>query len=841
MKTLWYRFRDRLRSGMKPVVLCDIKCTTYGGSWRCVSGEKKLFGWPQTFLALSPTKTGFDLREKRWEVGRTSLTFKGTWFRPIMSRYMIFGARVRLFLGFEDISESEFEETEFYRGIAGDPKPQGGEVILPVDPVPSVLLNSEIGGEAALGLAAEFSSMHPLTARKSIFDKARIPSELYDAASFDPKTYLWTDIAHWGIGRTGRNNNAAAPAFGCEITTPTKVLSLDQELCRILPAVTAIAPDGAMRCVRLSRGQKKVRHIPREDIIRCEQIGTHKNLTNEVALFLGQETLNQVSDKKIGLRRSDTNSQEFIRYPTSTIGRKIPEEESSPWLNQATRVHGSGITGAGPWTIVVTGAAARLGFSGAVLPDAQRVIGGAVPAEQQLNAAAGRYAYLLIEDFWTKKRDIFRATACTLDWGTAVHVDEYGWQWPYQITYTCDQHQLYDSSGDATTFDTSTGAFIYDVTIPVMYTLDRLDWMTLGNTEVRLQLNAKHWDLEPADAISFDDDEVCSMLIGTGGATEDTTWLIIDEQRDPLGGEPLTYTCIWLSTSFRAQVPTYTVSTIPIQSPWKDKVLTLVQDIGLKMRLGISTHHAVVSTFGFVATLAGGKVAGGHDENTGMTAQTALTMQSTRDNYVYRNAIDGHFTIKPVAVGAGEPTRQAGEVPLYMFTTSGIAITTTVDMRSSRVLDGSKLVADSVNRDVLKSPIEKDRFKVSKTEGDTQASESTAFRQTTLAGAITKLGSSVINEGESAQVIAKIEARRTAGGSSRSSWELRCHVYRDTAGNVTMTAAGVTTVYSDVDGSGYAAILDVDVGTQQVRVRVTGAAGQTVEWFGVLEVIRSFA
>lgn len=847
MKTLWPRFLDRIaRGSVKIVVLCEISSVNSGLAWKCVSGEKKLFGFPPVLDAISPTKTGFDLRERRWEVGRTSLTFTGDWFRRIMSGFQVYGSRVSLFAGFEDLSESEFYESEFYRGVAGDPRPGDGIVVLPVDPAPSALMDFEVGTSSDILKAAEWSSMHPLSARAKLFSLANVPTDLYDAASFDPTRAEWLNISHWGVGRTGRGNNPSAPAFGLEIKTPTKVLDLDQELGRILPAITAVDARGRLRCIRLSRNTKRVRHIPRDDIVHIDQTGTHKNLANEIALNLGTKEGAEVQ----GFTRGDINSQNAIRYPGATDPRKVAMRESSPWLNQATRLMPTTlpgpvvpINGTGPWIVRVAGAAARLGFAGACLPVDQRMVGGVVPITQQLNAAAGRYAYLVVEDFGTGKWDLFRATGVTLDWTNRI-IDEYGRAWPSRLLYECDQHQLYDSTGDALTFDLSTGAFAYDVTVPYDYTYDRLDWLTNGNTEVRLHLDAKHWALEPGDAISFTHEKPCSMFFGQG-VDELTTWLIIDEERDPLGKEPgLWYTAIWLTTAFRTQIPRQQVYLIPKPSEWKDRFRTLIQNSGLKARTSDDASHSFIGSSGNIVNLSGGGVSGGHDENTGRGFDTGLTIDNNMDTFVYRSAIDGHFVIKPVAIGDPAPDTAPDEVPLHFFRVVAGAVTFHLDLRSTRALNGARLVESSVIRDVLANPIAQQALQLSAVEGDSQRIYRGTFRLQTTDGAAHTLAQVPIAVGESAMVTLKLSARRTSGANQNVSYLANRTLRYNAGGGVPdiATVGVVNSLYFESEGApAWTATVDANTTDETIDVNVTGAAATTVEWFAEVEVVFSLA
>ena len=692
MRYISERFRERLWGrGLKPVVLAEVYAKPIGWPFRCVSGEMRLFSHPNVLIGLSPTKTGFDLRDKQWQVGKLTLTFNGNWFRRYIATCITLGSRVRLFAGFEDFSESEFEQHEFYRGLAGDAVPGEGFVTLPVEPAAHLLLEAKLGGQVAVADAVEWASMHPLDARTLLYTRAGIASELVDALSFDPQRTEYADIAHWGVARTGRSMSSAATWFHQELKSPTDAEELDSELARLLPCISAISPEGKIRCIRLSRNAPVVRHILARDVIRADQGGNHKHLVNEATLWLGQKSFySRADDGLIGVRRKDTNAQDAIQYPGAATGRVVPDEETSPWLHQVAQV--LSVSGAGPWTVRVSGVAARLGFAGCCLPTAQRVSGGTVPTAQQLSAAAGRYAYLMLENIFTGTRDFIRATVAAPVWGGSVGVlhDEYGASWPGAVDFTIDTRGLSDSTADLLSGGSASGLWCYDLTIPFGATLETIQWFNTGVPDVELHLNLKHWELEPGDVISFDDDtiSITGSTGSEGGVNSDTTWLIADEQRDQLGDEPgLVYTCFWLRTVTQKapQEPQTTVQTVQLQNRRKSRGRTAVAGSSLLNRVARASDFAA-STSVLDATLTAGAVAGG-DDASGLSTGITLTMTANRDNYVYRNLLTGMFVVRDVALAAAEPSTEPGDVPLYMFQCNGVTITATTDRRSTAKLN----------------------------------------------------------------------------------------------------------------------------------------------------------
>jgi hypothetical protein len=272
----------------------------------------------------------------------------------------------------------------------------------------------------------------------------------------------------------------------------------------------------------------------------------------------------------------------------------------------------------------------------------------------------------------------------------------------------------------------------------------------------------------------------------------------------------------------------------------KNRFQDIIDDTGFDKHVIATGHFVATTPGGLHASFTSGRV-GGNGDPSGTNEGRTVDLDANSDNYIYWNTASGMFVRKSVAPAAGEPARNIGDVPLAMLRTSGVAVTAQSDLRPLRRLDGRKLIANSVVRDVLATPVEKDTFRRRVLETDPRWKDDISARVQTTNATPTILWSSVVNERESMTITALVSGRRTAGASSRASVELRVQVYRDTAGNVTISGGGVTTLWTDLDGSGYAATFVVDTASQEVRLRVTGAAAQTVEWFADVGKILNFA
>lgn len=76
------------------------------------------------------------------------------------------------------------------------------------------------------------------------------------------------------------------------------------------------------------------------------------------------------------------------------------------------------------------------------------------------------------------------------------------------------------------------------------------------------------------------------------------------------------------------------------------------------------------------------------------TADANVTVAATSDNYIYVKDTDGTYAVASVAIGA--PTPVVAGMILWLHTTNGVGVTTTVDLRETYPFNGSSLDDDSI-------------------------------------------------------------------------------------------------------------------------------------------------
>ena len=689
------------KAGFKPVVMVKLKPRQLVVERIAVSGDRRLFNYPAVVSKITPRNSKYDEDRRRTTVGKMTVTFihnehvdnktlpikKGGWLQAIISTTIIFNARIELFIGTQDLPESEFKM--FWKGRVKDAHidPTGTLHHLDCENTIGILNSEEFSGNIA--------SEPPLDVMLQIIQAGSSSPDLFDASTFDQE--LHPTIAHHGVSRTGRSGQVSVVSnqitwLHQEIVDPILSISLMLELLTLVDGGLFTGPTGKTAFKKLDRTEASVRSLTQDDIIGIpRQLSTYANLLNRSTMRLSQAAgrLGDMSNRPDA--RIIANIGETIEFTSENLAAQadyayegessivVPETIDSPWLNHATW-GASELSGTLPTLSVKTlGIASRVGFAGTVLP-APRVSGDTVPVARQLNAGAGRFAYLMVTGEDTNGEpvfEIFRAVAATLDWGTGLSADNYGDVWPITVTWTIDQRSLFGSTAFFTNFR---GRLFYDVTIPKAFTEGRVDQFFAGVPEFAVRINLWHRDLEEGDIIDVNHPIFSSLAMI--GADSLTKWRIVKRDEDPLGDSPgIDMVLRWIRTD---TVPV-TVITFPPAEALPTSIQTAINtaddEFNENKRLSAFTDFDSVTAIGSLAvTINSGS---GRAENA--QASTAplrnLTLTALRDHYVRLDMWSGEIRQYEVPNNDPVPAVLPSEIPLWKFITDSVGLTAKTDQR----------------------------------------------------------------------------------------------------------------------------------------------------------------
>lgn len=181
------------------------------------TGDKPYTGWtddpmvPCSILSVSGVGSGLDFNTREQSIGDAEIVFTDDGvLREILSRtYHIFGAQVRVKLGFQNIYSTDFLTLGSYL-IDEDPSISYGTITLNCADARKTLRDRMFAGA--------IYNAHPVDAIRRIFDV--IGMDRYDSLTFNSSHAAHEDSRHWGVS-----------AF---IEEPTSAKSLIDELMLML-------------------------------------------------------------------------------------------------------------------------------------------------------------------------------------------------------------------------------------------------------------------------------------------------------------------------------------------------------------------------------------------------------------------------------------------------------------------------------------------------------------------------------------------------------------------------------------------------------------------------------
>jgi hypothetical protein len=405
--------------------------------------------------------------------------------------------------------------------------------------------------------------MHPLEVIADIVrNYAGIPVDLIDYTSLDPS--LYARISHFSVSRAGRDSTM--PWYNKEIAQESESSALDlvNELLLLVDGFLAPDESGILTFRYYDSSAAVVDTWTRDDIAELEPLSTWgDSIKNEVVFTLdGTETDSRGTNKPAAYKGEDLTAKALLAMPGRTYEARTLKI-ASPWLNG---VHTIGVYDTGAWTSTTAtlGTATnnsatspsaptvfgrlptpqQLGFCGGSITTVDRDGSVAQESWRQLSASDGRYAY------WQIGHGIMRMREPVTFTGPASRPDDYGDRWAAYCTYTIDDRNWFGTN-------TTTGAVITDVTIPVYMAQAFLDRLAYGIAKLRVWTPLSKRGVQLGDFVSIVDSVPLLYGSATSGVDATTAWEITGKDEDPLGDNPGVW---WELTFVRTNTPN--VSTV---------------------------------------------------------------------------------------------------------------------------------------------------------------------------------------------------------------------------------------------------------------------------------------
>lgn len=646
------------------------------------SDDTTIQSYPGSLETISPLTANLDPHNRKFQLSQYRLTFAADgWMKSKSILYRLRGKAISVVFG--EASNTEAQMAPRFGGVIerAIPSPDGSVELVCRD-VLGVLNEHEI--------QTIWAGKHAMEVIEEEMVSAGVPAAMYDAASFSPAGI--DEVSHWNIYR---DTDALFGADMLSMIDPEKATTRIEEMCQMLNAAFLVGEDG-VASLSLFDAAASVQDTWTEadvDPDSVEVVEVDDNVVNRVIVNYGvggpNGAFTYVAD--------DTGSQAAFAYPGET-SRVISDEISLKYADARAMLFGT-ISASHPTTnetLTVYGYSV-FGFAGARWPGFKS---GSQPADAQLSTA--RTCYLRIDD------EIIECKAAAVNTSEVGHVfykdlengvptligtvSEY--KVPQRVVYTVVQRGALGTTAASHLQPSPTVKVqVYDVTVPVAMAKARLERFAYGAPIIRVRTSLAKYALQIADFVRYSTDKCFSY----GKAdTSDIVWEIIGKEVDVDGDSVgITWTlCQATETSPPAKVFVERHYDKPASAQKK----TFESNIGAKTFVPVAEGYAKQES-GLDLTIGAGAHAVGQQQGAG--AEVTLTLEASKDHYVYVDAMSGQKVVHSVAIGDPAPPVAPTAAPLYKVTTGASSFTASKDLRKTN----SAVRTTALNQDVKRGSL----------------------------------------------------------------------------------------------------------------------------------------
>jgi hypothetical protein len=802
-----------------------------------VSGQYPIGDAPNAVAHVDPRDEEIDPFTREPAVSEREIVFRANRaIHDLIAARPIVGKRVDVYVGTAELTHSDWVHE--FRGVITAYKIHTDNTITLVTQNSRALLQSS-------ELALDYVCTHPLEIMRRLYQRARIPVDLYNETTLDYRRY--PEMSHWNLTRAGNDDG---PPFNGRIANATPVWDLVVSLLRILGGTLRQDSLGRDEWIPWHQDRPVAKHFTKHEIQDFEvpDSGLIRNRIN-VAFAQGDTLNNEQFEHFFPL--DDTASQVAHAFP-GEASRVYEERIDSEWIralgwydlflpgpdddlgapNNRTRLHLERAATAG-----CCGARSSVTY-----PDTARPT--SIPASEIDQVTPDRLAYFMFEDGEIVECDGYVPFADVESDFKANNQDQ------YSVRTQLEQESLPQAVTEArvkypnwTHYQIRTRGWggtpytehpedilridkrkVYDVTIPVAIAKRELQRHSFGAPLARFRAPLTAIALQLGDFITADSPNYVSGH--RDGADSTVVWEIVGVRRDIQEANPgIEFKLCRVAQAEHA----------PIFLPPSVNIVGVVLNLSMMStsgpRISESAEERISETVPSVAVVATGDNLGviieaGDFDSVGLSRpwdeMTIPSLTASRDIYLRYSWIDHSIVMNDVANGAAEPALRLGEIRLAKVVTNGSAeVSSIADQRGTRFYRGYDIVEGTIPGDAFELPSRLQRTSTanpfSELYSDTTEARTTDATTTTAMDWKPPAYSSGL-----LQVL--IGASEVGGEAQRAAWKLSARIDRNN-GN----AAVVGLVTDFVSGAG-TWVVTVDNATDTVRVRVTGDAGKTVVW-----------
>lgn len=768
---------------------------TVNGVREFVSGGTPLFGLPASVVSVSPHASSLDVWTRALSISERHVRLAlDTPTRDMLVTEHLAGCRVEVYLGTSTLPRSAWIRE--WWGQVLNPVPEGNGVTIRCGDVGSMLRNSEVRGS--------WVAMHHLDIVRDILARTETPTELYDYASLDPR--LHAELSHWNLSRAGIDGNDVDPEVQ---TSPINAWSAIQELVGMTGGALRFDHRMRMRFDPYDRRKAPVRHWTADKISNFRMLDVAGNRCDELSIEFGR-----VSGQEPCVYRARVPGAAALHRFEGHGERAAAKKITLPW------VHGRAFFdvdipawGPGSETFSLF-EAERNGFAGF------RHARFGQPQDPWDGVSAERAAYILID------QEIMEVFSINYVRGASFRAGTFGQPGVvvpvfYPFNLETNIHVARGRLGTARVDHrwASSGGAVYDVTVPVQIALDRARFAH-GVPVVEFVVPLTEMDVELTDFVSFD--EPRCVFHGCAGASADQVWEMIGQAVDESSSTPGIRVTLAFAYHFTPTgEPVDNEVEIEPVYPASVRAGAMVADERVT-RLVVEDLLPVAAT-GRNLTIPEGNVDGtGRRER--QRREHTVELAASRDSYVRFSVQSRAITIEDVAVGDPAPALRRGSVPLAMVRTDATTITAITDQRPTRPLDGARLVDASVASARIAYPL---NTEVSVMESTGAASSRWAKRvaavETTNATTASAL---VLSLAAKTGGLLKVEVGATRAATDHTgAWRITARVVHN---GTSASVVAQTAEYTSRDDVAWSIALTPS--GDDIHIRVTGAASQTINW-----------
>lgn len=271
-------------------------------------GGTGLSAYPMALAHIGSFASRMSLPDRQISSGFVEVLLEDSFVRPRWQSYRLKGMKATLEIGFNTITEANYEE--LFVGVLDElvPTASGEFIGAKLIGTTQMLISQPIVGY--------WLSKHQLGVMGDVLGtKLDLDSTLYDASTFDPDDAAYDDISHFVV------NRASIGPFGMNngINAPTPALQVLNELAMISDGMFGVSEVGTLRFKRFDPTASNVAAWTRTEILKLRQVKLNDNVINRVEFAYSPEMLDTVASVSGFVVSGAGASTQVVTRPTEDI------------------------------------------------------------------------------------------------------------------------------------------------------------------------------------------------------------------------------------------------------------------------------------------------------------------------------------------------------------------------------------------------------------------------------------------------------------------------------------------------------------------------------------------